>query len=432
MKANAGAALRLAAAAGRSRSRSALMFHMLNRTPLAAGCDRMALWRRSGCLRLLGVSGMDNAPDAAYASAWRKAAVRGGWGESVVRIPGNGGAEALAILREVVPGLSALWLPLPGSDIVMTVERWRGGFSDDEVSTLSLLAENYGIAWRAVKSSFSVPKVRKLVLYGIFAVAIAALMFFVRLPLRIVAPCEVVPVSPFMVATPMDGVISAVVVEPGQTVLQGEMLAVYEGRMVEGELEVSRRQVETVEIELSALQTRALENPNLRGDVLVLEARLGQERAKLALAELRWSNLRITAGSDGMVRMEDPSAWRGRPVAMGERMMWLVQADRNRVRIWLPQNDRVDFAFDKPVSVHLDALGGSSLPARLTRLGTLAQTSPEFGSSFPADAEWAGEVGDAERLLGLSGIAVLYGPEVRLGYWLVRKPLAGVRKWLGI
>ena len=34
--------------------------------------------------------------------------------------------------------------------------------------------------------------------------------------------------------------------------------------------------------------------------------------------------------------------------------------------------------------------------------------------------------------MGLKGTAILYGDEVPLGYWLIRRPLAAVRRFIGI
>ncbi len=47
---------------------------------------------------------------------------------------------------------------------------------------------------------------------------------FWRVPLRVVAPCEIVPEDPYLVTAPLNGVISEVVVDSGADVAKGDLL----------------------------------------------------------------------------------------------------------------------------------------------------------------------------------------------------------------
>lgn len=111
-------------------------------------------------------------------------------------------------------------------------------------------------------------------------------------------------------------------------------------------------------------------------------------------------------------------------------MLWLVEPSETRLKIWLPQDDRIDFDPARPVGVHLYALGGDARAARLTHVSTYAQALPDGRSAFPAEAEWT-DAG-APPPLGLRGTAFLYGGDVSLGYWLARRPLGWLRRWIGV
>ncbi len=428
MNANFKAAFKIASAAGDIATLPELQFHILNRTPLAVPCDRVSLWQGQ---KLLGVSGNRPAdPRGPFAEAWRRAMRLGKWNAAPVVVSVKNGGPAGEALAGLSPTLEAMRLPLPGTDIVCIVERWEKGFSQDEQEILTSMAGIYAAAWRGRGRRWRALRGRTIAwLAGV--AALAAAMFLVRLPLRIVAPCEIVPDETFLVATPMDGVIREVLVRPGEMVTAGQPLARYEEAVASDELAVARLQMETVEAELTALRTRSLSEPSLRGRVSVLEARLEQERARLALAETRWQRMNIVSPVDGMARLQDPDVWRGRPVAIGERLMWVVEPEQNHVRIWLPQSDRLDFDFSKTVRVHLDAFGGELFSATLSRVSDTAQMAPTGVYGFPADAEWTDKT-EARQKLGLSGTAVLYGPDAPLGWWLFRKPVTGIRRWLGL
>jgi hypothetical protein len=110
--------------------------------------------------------------------------------------------------------------------------------------------------------------------------------------------------------------------------------------------------------------------------------------------------------------------------------MWLVDPDDTRLAIWLPQDDRIDFDPARPVGIHLTAIGGEARTARLTYVSSFSQPTPDGVYAFPAEAEWLD--GAKPPPLGLRGTASIYGEEVTLGYWLMRRPLAWARRWLGV
>jgi multidrug efflux pump subunit AcrA (membrane-fusion protein) len=260
--------------------------------------------------------------------------------------------------------------------------------------------------------------------------AVAALLAVVRVPLRVVANCEVVAKNPRLVSAPLDGVIDEVVAKPGQIVAEGDAIAVYDSRLMEEELKISRRQVEVVRAELASARARGFAESRYRGDTALLEARLEQELARLEALEVRFARRRITAPVAGTVQLDDARAWRGRPVATGQAILWLVNPADSRVKVMLPQDDRIDFDGTRPISVHLHALGGEGRAARLTYVSSFAQTGQDGIAYFPAEAEW--EDGGSPPPLGLRGTASIYGQETSLGYWLFRRPLSWARRWLGV
>ncbi|NCF71464.1 MAG: hypothetical protein GWP59_07165, partial [Chlamydiales bacterium] len=51
--------------------------------------------------------------------------------------------------------------------------------------------------------------------------------------------------------------------------------------------------------------------------------------------------------------------------------------------------------------------------------------------SFVSEADW-GETKSSDIKLGLKGSAILYGEEVSLFYWLMRRPWSSFRKLVGV
>ena len=419
--------------AGRSRSREELFFTIVNRSVTLCRYDRASLWSLDRRPAPLAVSGAE-APDrrAAFASSWSTAL-------RVLRDRRSGGRlgeESFAksgVWRDATAktgGLSALWFPVPGRDAGILFERWEGGdFSPAEEKTLADLTEAYALVWRGVRRRRPLRIVRALVWLVLLA-GVAAALALVRVPLRVVAMCEVTARNPRLISAPMDGVVEEFLVTPGQRVKAGERLALYDSQLMDEELKISRRQVAVVEEELSGARARGFSDARYRGEISILEARLEQENARLEALEARYSRRVVTAPVDGMVQIDDARAWRGRPVSTGQALMWLVDPEDTRATLWLPQDDRIEMDFAHPIYVHLNAMGGEPRSARLTYVSSFAQSGAEGGYAFPAEADWL-EKGKSPPL-GLRGTASIYGEETSLGYWLLRRPMAWARRWLGV
>jgi hypothetical protein len=437
---------RLIIAAARCETPERLRFHVLNETHALCPYDRAILWtERRGRARLAGVSGHATVNADTDFAQRRRELVESLQEPGVVHRVGPGeltdnGAEVWsAVEAEQEGGLRAVWLPLVarGRRVGgLWLERWgEEEWSEDEIGLLEALADGYGAAYEKFMRGSRLVALRPAgtagwVLWGV-AVAVAAYLLVLHpFRVRVTAPCRVVAREPEAVAAPLAGVVERVAVEPGQQVRAGELLFRYDPRVVRQELKVARQQVEVIQARLERERARAFEDAAALRELRILEHRLEQERARLELAEENAGRLEVRAEAGGIVMMEDPQAWRGRPVRVGERVMEILDPDRTRVRLWIPEGDRVAFAEEVPVEVFLHVAPQKSYAAELEYLAPKATLSPQRLQSFVAEAAWRGAA--PEEGLGLRGSAVLYGPEASLLYVLFRKPLTAVRRTLGL
>ena len=72
----------------------------------------------------------------------------------------------------------------------------------------------------------------------------------------------------------------------------------------------------------------------------------------------------------------------------------------------------------------------SPLDGKVIETGYQALLSPDNIASYRVRTN-LDEKNDKTRI-GLKGTAKLYGERVALGYWLLRRPLAAAREWLGL
>ncbi len=414
-----------------------LVFTILNRTVGYLHYDRAVLFDLPGG-ELLGVSGTAG-PDrrGSAVTSWRRAVrrmrpeVRGA--TEPVRLDGDAfddptafeqcaggkGATAVAWLPICIDGVpvAALWL-----------ERWGpAAWSPRELAATQALRRAIAGAWRQTKRPARRRWARGWTARAVVAVAVLAVLAL-PVPVRIVAPCEVVPRDPATVTTRIDGVIDRVIVRPGQHVEAGDVLAELDKSVAVRELEAARRQLRVSEADLQRAQARAFADPDERAALALLRNVLERDRTRLAMARYRLEQSDLRAPEAGTVLIDDVQHWQGRPVRVGEQVMLVVRPERTRVRIDLPLEDRIDLPRNAAVDVILHAEADRRRTAQLTHVARMSRPGAGGTPCFRAEAAWAD--GQPARI-GLTGSAVLRGDPVPLAWWLLRRPVAGLREVTG-
>jgi hypothetical protein len=428
--------------AGTSDNLKQLVFRMANRSIGYCDYDRAVVWDlRSRAPRLLAVSGSpDLNQHAPSVTRWRQLVRR-------IRRPNkttlldaaafDADHETWAALAQTTSGLSVAWQPIivAGETVAaLWLERWGNRrFATTELPRIEALGAAYALAWRAVagrpRRLLRGLRSKKGVVAGLLTAGVLAALWLVPVPLRIVAPCEIVPADPVLISAPIGGVIDEIPVLPGREVKEGDLLAVYDQRVAREEIKVARQQVELVESDLQRTRVQALDDPAARAEIALLENRLRQERVRLRVAEHRVRQLEVRAPVEGVLMFADAHAWRGRPVQVGERLMLIVDPHRTKVRVRLPQDDCIAFDRERPLSVILSTDPRTVRPARLRFVANYSEVGRDGVPYFRAEAAWLAP--DPHLRMGLEGSAILYGENVSLGYWLIRRPLAVMRRLTG-
>lgn len=427
-----------------AESRQNLIFRILNNTIELCRYDRAVLWDISGKKpKPLGVSGTAELnPDSETlrnGARLLEALPDIGKPQKITEdtLPSDACRE-WSSLSQAVGELSVVWLPISswGNQTAgLWLERWEGRtWNRTELEMLKRLSVSYESAWERLAPRTFLVKWRQRLFPNKTVSSIAGLVLillvFLKVPLRIIAPCEVVPKDPVAVTAPLDGVIEKVVIPPYHSVNNGDLLVLYDKRDVEEELNLAEQQVRIIMSELERIRVQAMMDAGLRSEIKILEGRLEQEKIRRKLAEYRASKLEIRAGSEGIAVIDNPEEWSGRPVVIGERILTLVVPSEVELRIWLPVDDNIAFDREKPVKVVLNVNPDSSKKAILEHIGQHVTAGPTKIPVVMARAEFTSI--DQDIKSGMQGTAVLYGERVRLIYWLLRKPLFAIRKITGV
>lgn len=435
---------RIGVKAFQAKSEEALKFIILNDTFQVIRYDRAVLWdvTRPRSPKSLGISGHSSIKEDA------EAVIK--WEEIVKSIKDPSKIQQISEKElsghqktwnqvQSQSNSSVLWIPIFVKEkltLGLWLERWNSPKGYEVDPTVIELFSNYlqpvySSAWEKFHGRLSLKKFTfsRFGTYLLIGALILGL-FGIRLPLRIVAPCEVIPKDPILITAPLEGIIEQIIVKPGQVVKKGEVLYEYDKRQPLQNLKIAQNEVQIMQAEVNRASTLGLSDKRSLTELATLTLKLEKEKINLELAEYQASRLEGHSPESGIIILDNPDEWRGKPVKIGEKIMKVTAPDKTKVRIWLAESDNIPLDFSIPIKIYLNIRPDLSEEAKLTYIANESTIDEHQTASFIADAEWVEQPEWVK--LGLKGSAILYGERVSLFYFLLRKPLASIRHFLKI
>lgn len=425
-----------------AKTLQALTFVIVNDTAYVVRYDRAVLWNLTKDKPvLMGVSGQSKLnKDAEVTQKWA-ALVKG---IPDIQKPQQLTAEQFGPQRQLWNELqkqtksSVIWLPMFVEDKLiggLWLERWEteGDKSSPEVLDLlsNFLMKGYGASWDKLSQGFSLRKLgldKFKLLLG--TTALLLLLFLIQVPLRVVAQCEVVPKDPILITAPLDGIVAEVLIHPGDYVNKDQPVFEYDKRAPLHDLKVAQKELQIIQAEVNRAATLGLTEPKSLAELGVLKLKQEKEQVQLDLAEYYASRLTVMAPADGIVMIDNPDEWRGKPVKIGEKVMVISNPNQSKIKIWLPEDDNIVLNPHDEISIFLNVEPEKRRAALLEYIANESSINEKNMTTFIAEANWVNHPADIK--LGLKGVAVLYGEDVSLFYYIMRKPWASLRNLLGI
>lgn len=401
------------------------------------------LWRRTTRwdVRVLALSGLASLERDAPFTRWSARVVKAIWskpGMNEVRVFGAADvSKGLARDWESWMAPHGLWMPLaPPRGGMVLGGLWlsrTAPFTDRDVALAKHLAQALGETMAAhVPQRPSLGLGRWLGRLGglaLVSAAVAALLL-VKVPQSVLAPTEVVAEAPHVVASPMDAVVESVAVDPGATVRTGDLLFVLDGESLRNRYDVARKAIEVAEAAYRRAAQEAFRDADSRARMAMLKADMEQEVAKANALLPLLDRLEVRSPADGIVLFSDPNDWRGRPVQTGERVMLVANPDNVSLSVAMPAEDAILMSPGAPVRFFRNAAPDAALNATITRTAFAASPSDGGGMAYTLKAKLDPNV--PKPRIGTRGTARIYGSETTLGYLLFRKPLAWLRRHVGL
>jgi multidrug efflux pump subunit AcrA (membrane-fusion protein) len=260
----------------------------------------------------------------------------------------------------------------------------------------------------------------------------AALVAVLCLPVTLsaLAPAEVVALQPTIVRAPLEGVVDHFEVQPNEHVEAGQLLLTLDPRAIENKREVASKALAVAEAEYRQAAQQAVFEDKSRAMLAVLKGRAEQRRADVTYNQSLLDRVKVTATRSGLALFDDPNAWIGKPVAIGERLIEIADPAQAELEIWLPVADAITLKPGADVDFFLNITPESPLHATLRQASYEATQSPAGLLGYRLKAKLS-DPAQPPRI-GLKGTAKVIGERVSLFYYLLRRPLAAARQFVGL
>ncbi|MBS3954366.1 MAG: HlyD family efflux transporter periplasmic adaptor subunit [Methylomicrobium sp.] len=416
----------------------ALGFTIVNETRILLPYRQAALWIKQPLSRIVAVSGVAHQESNAPYVTWLR-----GVAEQLVEQTGNAASQVFQAneLPDVWAGQwtdwaapFGLWLKLGsvripdniGGLLLFRDSPWQ----EAEITLLAELVDAYSHAWWALQPQR--PWWRSL-LFVRGKSRMALLLPLVLLwPVRlsVLAPAEVVAIEPTFIRAPLDGVVSAFFVSPNQAVVQEQPLMALENTDIANRLAVTEKSLAVAEAEYRSNAQQAVLDGKNKSELAVLKSKIEQHEAEVAYLQNQLQRSHIKSPHAGIVIFTDPQDWLGKPVSIGERILSVADPQRVELQIHLPVADLIGLESSAEVAMFLNTDPQHPLDGNVYYVAYQAEVTAENVLAYRVKAHLASTASSPR--IGLKGTAKIYGEHVSLFYYLFRRPLAGLRQWLGL
>jgi hypothetical protein len=464
--------LHLGRRARRAASVAELGFILVNETFALAPYRQAALWfADSGVKALSGVVSPEaNAPFVHWLDRVATSLAAGKPTVPVVISPDLLSAEDAAEWDEWLSAY-AIWLPLPSETSVgglllsretpwqvgevqllaewmdIWLHAWTGKYRPGKADKLMRFLHRPGMAMSSSQSENETAQTtgplkqrarRRLVTtleniwhspikrYGILLL----LCLFIPVRLTVLVPGELVPAQPAAIRAPLEGTVDRFFVTPNQHVKAGAPLFQLDLTTLNSKLDVAQQGLATAEAEYRQAAQQAVYDARSKAQLATLQGHIVERRTDVDYLQSQLARAQVVAPRDGIALVDDPSEWIGKPVVTGERVMTVADEYDVEVEAWLTPADAIDMPAKSRVTLYLNSAPLDPVSASLRYAAHEATPRPD--GSFAYRLRAVLDAGEKHPRVGLKGTARVSGGYVPIIYWILRRPLAAVRPWVGL
>lgn len=267
--------------------------------------------------------------------------------------------------------------------------------------------------------------------FKIALILIIALMF---LPVRlsVLAPLEVDAKNPYVVTSPLNGVIEEVKIFPNDKIEKEQLIVQFDDVDFKNNYLVAKRTLDVTNAELFSTKQSSFLDPKQKSQISQLENQVKLKEAELNFAKEQLDKTKIYAKEEGIAIINNPNDWKGKPVNTGERIFLIANPNSIELKIMLPVSDAIFLEENAIVKAFFDNDPTNSWKAKVKYISYKPELTEQNVLSYKIIAQFD-DINENGYIpsIGLRGTAKIYSKQVSLFFYLFRKPVTATRQWIG-
>ncbi len=257
-----------------------------------------------------------------------------------------------------------------------------------------------------------------------------AILILFPVHLSVLVPGELVPANPAIIRVPVEGVVDEFYVNPNQRVVQGQPLFKLDPSSTLTRLQVAQQETQIANQEYRQSALQGLTDAKSRENLVPQQGRAQEKAVEADYLKSMLEKTNIKAPRNGVVLFDEPSEWIGKPVAAGEKVMVVATEGDAEIEAWIPVGEALELSKDSSVTLYLNAMPFSPVTAKLRYEGYEPILRPDATYAYRVRATLLS--GKENFRVGLKGTAKIQGNYVPFAYWVLRRPLATLRQFVGL
>ena len=255
---------------------------------------------------------------------------------------------------------------------------------------------------------------------SICAVFLASLAMLIPGDHTIQCQSRIEPTACRFIVAPFEGTLEKSLVEPGDLVAKGDLLARMDGR----EIRWKRASVLADQNQASKKRDAAQASHNY-ADQQIAQLEIERLAIELKLLDHRAENLEISSPVDGIVTSGDLARVEGAPLSIGQTLFEIAPLERMIAEVAIP-DDQIGYAAAKQsVDIRLDAYPNQTWKATITQIQPRSEIRDD-ANVFIAEVEI--DNADGRLRPGMKGRARVVSGQRAFGWILLHEPMEYLTK----
>ena len=331
------------------------------------------------------------------------------------------------------PFVEFLWTPqvqndqLIGGSFMTREKPW----ADNECALASRISDLYLHAQASIKGQKALTaqklNIRPLI---ITACALLTLLGFLPVSVTALAPVEVLPKQPYVLAAPFNGVVKEITATQGQALTPGDTVILFDDVHLLNEKKLADQRTAIAQARYQRASQGAIADQRIKREIEVLKAEYQLAQAESSYANELLGQARINSPVAGVAIFSDRRDWEGKPVSAGEAIVSVANPDSVQLSIDLPVKESVVLSEGARLKIFLDSDPLNPLDAILTEASYRAQPDKRDIMSYALRADLTDSSQTLPRI-GVQGTAQIFSEKASLGYVIFRRPIAAFRQYTG-